>query len=82
MGTHFVAEVFLDTVEIEWGEIFSVWHCLEAIAITAHSDELLDVRVPRRDVVGADRPVDAVALSLRCGELVLAPPLAGASPDQ
>src|ERR1700675_2733959 len=81
MRTHFVAELFLDAVEIEWRQILSVGHCLEPIAITAHSDELLDVRVPRRDVVVADRPVDAVALSLGRGEFVLAPPLAGASPD-
>src|SRR4029077_8167489 len=76
-----VAEMFLDAVEVERREILSIGHRLEAIRFSAYSDESLDVSVPRRDVVVTDRPVDPVTLSFRRGEFVLAPPLAGPSPD-
>src|SRR5438105_15803574 len=50
------------------------------IGIPAYADELLNVRIPRRDIVVGDRPVHAVTQLLGRNELVLAPPLAGTSP--
>src|SRR3954469_7906232 len=72
----------LDAVEVERREILAIRHPLESIPIAAHTDELLDVRVPGRDVVVADRPVHPVAELLRRDELVLAPPLARSAPDE
>ena len=79
---HRVAQVLLDAVEVERRQVLAVGHRLDPVAVAAHADEALDVRVPRRDVVVADRPVDPVAVALRRGELVVAPALAGAAPDE
>jgi len=73
--------VFLDAVEVEGRKVFAVGHCLESIAVAAHSDEFLDVGVPWRDVVVTYRPVNPVPLSLGRREFVFAPALAGAPPD-
>src|SRR6266550_1766156 len=73
--------MLLGAVEIEWRQELSVGHRLQVIGIAADADELLDVRVPRRDVVVADRPIHPVPELLRSHELVFAPALTGASPD-
>src|SRR6266550_567803 len=73
--------MLLRAVEIERRQKLAVGHCFEMIGVPAHADELLDVRVPRRDVVVGDRPVHPVTELFRSDELVLAPPLAGATPD-
>src|SRR5262245_15318945 len=75
-----VAHVLFDAVEVERREEFPVGHRLDSVAGAADADEALDVRVPRRDVLVADRPADPVAVALRRRELVMAPALAGAAP--
>ena len=75
-----VAHVLLDAVEVERRQEFPVGHRLDSVAGPAHADEALDVRVPRSDVLVADRPADPVAMTLRRRELVVAPALAGAAP--
>ena len=75
-----VAHVLLDAVEVERRQEFAVGHRLDSVAGAAHADEALDVRVPRSDVLVADRPADPVAMTLRRRELVVAPALAGAAP--
>src|SRR5213592_3849305 len=52
------------------------------VGVATHSDESLDMGVPRRDVVVADRPIHSVTVSLGSGELILAPALTGAPPNQ
>src|SRR6266550_9041978 len=73
--------MLLRAVEIERRQKLAVGHCFEMIGVPADADELLDVGVPRRDVVVADRPAHPVPELLRSHELVLAPALTGASPD-
>src|SRR5262245_26160075 len=77
-----VAHVLLDAVEVERRKIFPVGHRLDAVARPAHADESLDVRVPRSDVLVADRPADPIAVAFRRRELVMAPTLAGAAPHE
>src|SRR5215204_3827155 len=79
---HRVAEMLLDAVEVERRQVLAVGHRFETVAVAAHADELLDVRIPGCHVVVPDRPLDAVAHARRRGELVLAPPLARTPPDQ
>src|SRR6476469_2010959 len=73
--------MFLGAVEVERRQKLAVGHCLEMVGVAANSDELLDVGVPRRDIVVGDRPVHPVAELLRRDELVLAPALARTAPD-
>src|SRR5687768_10369045 len=82
MGAHLLTHLPLDAVEIERWQVVAVGHRFEPIVISADTDEPLDVRIPRRYVVVADWPVDAVTLALRSGKLVPAPALAGPAPDQ
>ena len=82
MCVELVAHLLLRAVEVEWREELAVRHRLEVVRVPADADEFLDVRVPRRDVVVGDRPVHPVALTFGRGELVFAPALAGAPPDQ
>src|SRR5256885_16712147 len=51
------------------------------IGVSADADEFLDVRVPRGDIVVGDRPVHPVSQLLGRDELVLAPALTRAAPD-
>src|SRR3954462_7512886 len=73
--------MFLRAVEVERRQEFSIRHRLQMIGVAANADEFLDVRVPRSDIVVSDRPVHAVAQLFRRDEFVLAPALAGATPD-
>src|SRR5689334_16136720 len=73
--------MFLGAVEVERRQKLAVGHRLEVVGVAADSDELLDVGVPRRDIVVSDRPVHSVAELLRSDELVLAPALARTAPD-
>src|SRR6185503_13391808 len=77
-----VAHLFLDAVEVEWRQKVAVRHRLEVVVVPAHADELLDMRVPWRDVVVGDRPVHPVAEPLGGDELVLAPALRRTAPDE
>src|SRR5581483_12492441 len=49
---------------------------------TAHTDELLDAVVPRRDVGIAKRPIDPVSIALVRFEIQIAPAIAVTSPQQ
>src|SRR2546423_4051306 len=51
------------------------------IGVSADADEFLDVRVPGGDIVVRDRPVHPVSQLLGRDELVLAPALTRAAPD-
>src|SRR3954471_18185364 len=73
--------MLLGAVKIERRQKLSIRHRFEMVGVAAYANEFLDVRVPGSDVVVGDRPVHAVAELLRCDELVLAPALAGAGPD-
>jgi hypothetical protein len=73
--------MLLGAVEIERWEKLAVGHRLEMIGVAANADELLDVGVPRCDVVVGDRPVHSIAEFLGSDELVRAPALAGTTPD-
>src|SRR5690349_6255541 len=51
------------------------------VGVSADTDKSLDVRVPRSHIVVGNRPVHPVTEFLRRDELVLAPPLTRATPD-
>src|SRR3954465_14197615 len=77
-----VAQMLFSAVEVERRQILAVRHRLESIAGAADTNELLHVRVPWRNVVVSNRPVDSVAEFFWRDEFVLAPALAGAAPNQ
>ena len=77
-----VAQVRLDAVHVERGQQLAVRQLRQPRVLAADADELLDMVVPRLDVVVADRPVDADAFLRIRLEIQIAPPEAVPRPQQ
>src|SRR5204863_422844 len=59
---HRVPDMHLGAVELHRWQELTVRQVREALRLSAHSDEFLDVRIPGRDVRVPTRPVDGKAL--------------------
>src|SRR2546427_8117340 len=72
----------LGAVHFPRREELAVRQMREAERLAAHPDEPLDVRVPRRQLVVADRPIHPVAVAPVCLEIEVAPAPAQPTPDE
>src|SRR5580658_2610197 len=74
--------MLFDTIQFIGGQILPVRHRLYAFLGAAHADEFFDMAIPRRDVVVTDGPSDAIAVTLRRGEIGWTPACTRPTPSQ
>src|SRR5437868_14835431 len=72
----------LGTIEIEWWKKFSVGHRLYSISCSANTNKFFNVRIPGRNFVIPDWPIESITKTRRTIEFKIAPTLAGAAPRQ
>src|SRR3569833_357247 len=80
MPVYFTLDLLFNGTHFKRRKVFAIGQRLQAVPVSANAREFLDVAVPRRNVLIADRPVDSIPETLGSRKFEIAPALAGPPP--